>query len=205
MGFDVTVTIGLARWWWTFIVRGAVAIGFGVLALLAPAIGIGLLVGLFAAWALVDGASGVLTGIRTRGRDRSWWLEALEGVVGIAAGIAALLLPGFAAQALLLVIAAWAVVSGTIEIALAVRLRRVIEGEAWMALAGAASILFGVVLVLFPAAGVLSVAWLIAAGAIAFGAFLVLLGLRLRRIDALARRDAAADLPASGVAARDRG
>lgn len=182
-------TIGLARWWWTFILRGAVAILFGVLAFI-PGIGIPLLVGLFAAWALVDGINGVLTGIRTRGQDRSWWLEILEGVVGVVAGIIALLFPAYAAEILLLLIAAWAIVTGALEIVLAFRLRRVITGEVWMALAGVASILFGVVAVLFPAAGALSVVWLIGSFAIGFGGFLIMLGWRLRGVDQLARRDA---------------
>lgn len=183
-------TIGLARWWWTFILRGAVAILFGVLAFVAPVIGIGLLVGLFAAWALVDGVNGLLTGIRTRGQDRSWWLEILEGVVGVVAGIIALLFPAYAAEILVLLIAAWAIVTGVLEIVLAFRLRRVISGEVWMALAGVASILFGVVTFLYPAAGALSIVWLIGSFAIAFGGFLVMLGWRLRGVDQMARRDA---------------
>jgi uncharacterized membrane protein HdeD (DUF308 family) len=192
MRFDMAATIGLARWWWTFILRGTVAIVFGALAFASPAFGIGLFVGLFAVWAIVDGVSGVLAGIRTRNQDRSWWLEILEGGAGIAAGVVAIIFPRFAAEVLVYLIAAWAVVTGVLQIVMAVRLRRVIEGEAWMALAGVASILFGVVLALFPGGGALSLAWLIGAGAIAFGAFLILLGWRLRRVDRLARRDAAA-------------
>ncbi|HET9416645.1 MAG TPA: DUF308 domain-containing protein, partial [Candidatus Limnocylindria bacterium] len=190
-GFGMQATIGLARWWWTFILRGAVAILFGVLSFLAPGVGIGLLVGLFAAWALIDGINGLLTGIRTRNQDRSWWLEILEGVVGLVAGVIALLLPAFAAEILILLIGAWAIVTGIVEIVLAYRLRRVISGEAWMALAGVASILFGVVIFLFPAAGALSIVWLLGSFAIAFGVFLVMLGWRLRGVDRMARRDAA--------------
>lgn len=193
MAFDLTGTIGLARWWWTFIVRGVVAILFGIVAFAIPPAAIGILVGLFAAWAIIDGVNGLLTGIRTRGQDRSWWLEVLEGVVGVTAGIIALLLPGFAADVLLLLIATWAILTGVLEIVMAIRLRRVIEGEAWMALAGVASILFGVVLVLFPAAGALSLVWLIGSFALVFGVFLVILGWRLRRIDELAKVDAAHD------------
>ena len=192
-GFDVQATIGLARWWWTFILRGVVAIGFGVLAFVAPGFGIGVLVGLFAAWALIDGVNNLLTGIRTRGQDRSWWIEILEGVVGVAAGVIALLLPGLAAEILILLIEAWAIVTGILEIVLAVRLRKVIAGEAWMALAGVASILFGVVIFLFPAAGALSIVWLIGSFAIAFGVFLVMLGWRLRGVDRMARQDAEHD------------
>ena len=193
----MATTLGLAKWWWTFIVRGIVAILFGVLAFISPAFGVGLLVGLFAAWAIIDGVNSLLTGIRTRGTDRSWWLEILEGVVGVAAGVIALVLPGFAAEVLLLLISAWAILTGILEIVMAVRLRRVIEGEVWLALAGIASIVFGVVLFLFPAAGALSIVWLLAGFAIAYGAFLVMLGWRLRGIDKLARRDAAHDYGAS--------
>ena len=183
--------IGLSRWWWIFILRGVVAIGFAILAFFAPGWGIVVLLALFAAWAIVDGASSLLTGIRTRGQDRSWWLEVIEGLVGIAAGILAIVLVQYAVTALVLIIAAWSVVTGIIEIVLAVRLRRVIEGEVWMALAGVASILFGVLLVAFPAAGALSLVWLIAAFALVFGVFQIALGWRLRGIHDLARRHAA--------------
>lgn len=174
--------IGLSRWWWIFILRGLLAIGFAVLAFLAPGWGIRVLMLLFAAWAIIDGAGSLWTGIRTRKQDRSWWLEVLEGVVGIAAGILAIVLLEYAVTALILIIAAWSVVTGIVEIVLAIRLRRVIDGEIWMALAGVASILFGVLLVVFPAAGALSLVWLIAAFALAFGVFQIGLGWRLRGI-----------------------
>jgi uncharacterized membrane protein HdeD (DUF308 family) len=185
--------IGLARWWWVFILRGLLAIGFAVFAFFAPAWGIRVLMLLFAAWAIVDGAGSLWTGIRTRKQDRSWWLEVVEGVVGIAAGVLAVVLLEYAVTALILIIAAWSVVTGIVEIVLAVRLRRVIEGEVWMGLAGVASILFGVLLVVFPAAGALSLVWLIAAFALAFGVFQIGLGWRLRGIDEHARRNAATE------------
>ena len=174
--------IGLSRWWWVFILRGVAAIGFGILAFLAPQWGIRVLMALFAAWAIIDGAGSLLTGIRTRSQDRSWWLEVLEGLVGIAAGVLAIVLLEYAVTALVLIIAAWSVITGIVEIVLAIRLRTVIEGEVWMALAGVASILFGVLLVIFPAAGALSLVWLIAAFAFVFGIFQIALGWRLRGI-----------------------
>jgi uncharacterized membrane protein HdeD (DUF308 family) len=177
---DERPAIGLSRWWWTFVLRGAVAIGFGVLAFLSPGWGLAILVVLFGIWALIDGIGSLIGAIRTRGQDRSWWLELLEGLAGVAAGVVALAFPEFAAQVLILLIAAWAVVTGAIEIVLAIRLRRVIRGEVWMALAGVASILFGLLLLVFPAAGALSLVWLIAAFAIVFGAFEIALGWRLR-------------------------
>lgn len=193
MAFDVSGTIGLARWWWTFIVRGVLALAFGVLAFGAPALGIVVLVGLFAAWALVDGVTGLVAGIRTRGIDRSWWLEVAEGLASILAGVVALVFPEYAATALVLIIAAWAIVTGVFEVWIAIRLRRVIEGEVWLGLAGLVSVLFGVILLVFPRAGALSLVWLIGSGAIVFGVFLVLLGWRLRGIHEMAKVDAAHD------------
>ncbi|MGH2382366.1 MAG: HdeD family acid-resistance protein [Candidatus Limnocylindria bacterium] len=186
MALDVTGTVELARWWWTFIVRGLLAIGFGILAFFAPALGIAVLVGLFAAWALIDGATSIVAGIRTRGRDRSWWLEILEGIAGVAAGLLALIFPLFAAEVLVLIIAAWAIITGIFEIVAAIRLREQIRGEVWLGLAGVVSILFGIVLVLFPGAGALSLVWLIGGSALVFGAFLLILGWRLRGIHELA-------------------
>lgn len=197
MTFDMAGSIGLAKWWWTLVVRGVIAIVFGLLSFVAPAFGIGLLVALFAAWALVDGVGSLLTAMRTRGQDRSWWIELLEGVVSVAAGVVALLLPGFAAEVLVLLIAAWSIITGVIEIGLAIRLRRVLEGEVWLALAGVASVLFGALILLFPAAGALSIVWLLGSFAIAFGAFLILLAWRLRGVDRMARIDAEHDYGAA--------
>lgn len=193
MTFDVGATVALARWWWTFVLRGALAILFGVVAFLAPGLGLGILVGLFAAYAIIDGVGSLIAGVSGRRTDRSWWIEILEGIAGIAAGAIAIAFPGFAAEALLIIIAAWAIVTGAFEIIAAIRLREEIRGEGWLALAGVASILFGVVLFLFPAAGALSVVWLIGSFSFVFGAFLVLLGLRLRGVHEAARRDAATD------------
>ena len=193
MAFSVSRTVGLARWWWTFILRGILAIAFGILAFLAPGLGIGVLVGLFAAWALIDGATNVWEAIQRREKERHWWLSLLEGIVSIAAGALALLFPVWAAATLVYLIAAWAIVTGIFEIVAAIRLREQIKGELWMGLAGIASILYGVVLFLFPAAGALAIVWLIGGFAIAFGAFLIILGWRLRGIDEMAKVDAAHD------------
>ena len=193
MAFVVSGTVELARWWWAFILRGILAVAFGFLAFFAPALGIAVLVGLFAAWALIDGATNLVAGLRSRGRDRSWWLSILEGIVGIVAGVIALLFPVYAAEALVLIIGAWAIVTGIFEIVAAIRLREQITGELWLGLAGLASVLYGLVLLLFPGVGALSLAWLIGGFAIAFGGFLIALGLRLRRIDEIAKTDAAHD------------
>jgi uncharacterized membrane protein HdeD (DUF308 family) len=111
----------------------------------------------------------------------------------VLAGLIALVLPDFAAQILVLLIAAWAIVTGAFQIWSAIRLRAEISGEFWLGLAGVASILFGVILLVFPAAGALGLVWLIGSAAIAIGVFLIILGWRLRGIHELGKLDAAHD------------
>ena len=121
VGFATTAE--LSRWWWTFILRGVLAILFGVIAFISPPVTIAALVLLFGAWALVDGVFDIVAAIQHRTMDRSWWLTILEGVVGILAGVLALAFPEIAAGALLLLISVWSIVTGVIEIVLAIRLR----------------------------------------------------------------------------------
>ena len=193
MTFSVSETVALSRWWWTFILRGLLAIAFGILAFVAPVWGLAILVALFGAWALIDGVTNVWTGIRTRSVDRNWWLEILEGLVSIVAGIIVFILPGFAAEVLVILIAVWAIVTGVFQVWAAIRLREKIRGEFWLGLAGVASILFGVILLVFPAGGALALVWLIGSGAIAIGVFLTILGWRLRGVHEMGKLDAAHD------------
>lgn len=189
----MAVTVAMARWWWAYILRGIVAIVFGVLAFVLPGLAVLTLVTLFGLWAIVEGGTSFLTGLRTREANRNWWLEVLEGVVSIVAGVLALLFPLFAADILRILIAVWAVLIGIFQVYLAIRMRDEIRGEFWLGLAGAAAVVFGISMFLFPVASVVSLVWLIGSFAIAFGVLLVLLGWRLRRINELAKRDAATD------------
>lgn len=194
MVMRVSETVEIARWWWAFILRGVLAIAFGIVVFLfPPPLTITALVLFAGAWMLVDGVFDIIAAFQTRERERSWWLALLEGVAGIAAGLIALIFPALAAEVFLLLISAWAIVTGVIEIVIAIRMREQISGEFWLALAGVASIAFGLLLFLFPVTGALTILWLIGGYAIAFGIVLILLGWRLRGINELAKRDAAHD------------
>jgi uncharacterized membrane protein HdeD (DUF308 family) len=171
----------LSRNWWLVALRGLAAIVFGVLAFVWPAITLWALVLLFGAYMLVDGIFAIVAAVRAAGREARWWLLLIEGVLGVLAGLVAAFWPTLTALALLYFIAAWAIVSGILEIAGAIRLRREIEGEWALGLSGALSLLFGVLLVVIPApAGLLSLVWLIGAYALAFGVLLLVLAFRLR-------------------------
>lgn len=170
-----------ARHWWLLLLRGLLAIAFGAMALAWPGPTATALVLLLGAYLLVDGLFGLVGCVRhwRQLQDRRLWL--LEALLSLAAGVVALLMPGLTALALLMVIAAWAVVVGGLRIALAIRLRKLVEGEAWMALGGLLSIAFGIMLVVLPEAGVVSLVWLIGIWALLLGAAFVALALRLHR------------------------
>jgi uncharacterized membrane protein HdeD (DUF308 family) len=104
-------------------------------------------------------------------------------------GILAFVEPGVVVLALLLYMAIWAIATGVIEIATAIRLRREIEGESLLILSGLLSVLFGVVLVAWPGASALALLWLIATFAVVFGVVLVILAFKAR---GFARKVAAA-------------
>lgn len=177
----------LAQLWWAFILRGVLGIVFGVAVILFPGIGLVVVVALFAAWALIGGVSSLVGAWRSRGQ-KDWWVGVLEGLAGIVAGIVAILLPAAAALALLFVVAAWAIVTGVLQIWMAIRLREQISGELWMGLSGVIAILFGLLLIISPGTGILSVLVLVGIFSILMGIAMVLLGWRLRGIYSQARR-----------------
>ena len=170
----------LARNWWAIAVRGAVAILFGLAALLVPETALVALVLLFAAYLLVDGVFAIIAGLRAAERHERWVALLAEGVIGIAA---ALLVAGYPELSLILfvyVAALWAIVSGVVLLIAAVRLYRH-EGEWVMVAAGVLSVVWGVLVLIWPAAGVVVWAWWIGVYALIFGAMMLTLAFRLRR------------------------
>jgi uncharacterized membrane protein HdeD (DUF308 family) len=170
----------LARNWWVLVVRGVFALIFGIVAFLLPGATVFALVILFAAYMGVDGIMAIVLAIRRAQQRREWWPLVLEGIAGIGIAIITVIWPGVTALALLYLIAAWALVTGVMEIVAAIRLRKVIRGEFFLGLAGVASIAFGIIAILFPGEGALALVWLIGSYAILFGVLLIALGIRLR-------------------------
>jgi len=171
----------LERNWWLLLLRGIAAILFGIAAFAWPGLTLSVLVILFGAWVLVDGAFAIADSIRYRDRLDRWWAFLLDGVLGVIVGLIALFMPGITAIALLMFVAAWAVVGGVLRIVAAIQLRKQIQGEWLLILGGVLSILFGVLLVTLPTAGLLSLIWLIAIWSIAIGVLFVVLSFGLRK------------------------
>ena len=170
----------LARNWWLVLLRGICAIIFGVLTLMWPGLSLLTLVLLYGVFALFDGGLAIGAAIMGGTASRRWWL-ALVGVLGIGAGAITLMWPGITGIVLLYFIAGWAIAAGVFEIVGAIRLRKEIEGEWWLIATGVLSVLFGVLILMFPGVGALGIAFAIGWFAIVYGALLVGLSLRLRK------------------------
>ncbi len=172
----------LAQDWWVFLIRGIAAVIFGIAAFIWPGLTLAVLIMLFAVYVLVDGIFGLVYAIRNRARLNHLWVWVVEAILGIAVGLLTFFMPGVTALVLLMFIAAWAIVGGILRIAAAVELRKQITGE-WLLIAGGAlSVLFGILLIVMPGAGIISVVWLIGLYSVLFGVLLVGLAMRLKGV-----------------------
>jgi uncharacterized membrane protein HdeD (DUF308 family) len=171
----------LSRFWWMALLRGALWIVFGVVLYLQPAISIATLTLLFGLFVLADGIGNTVTAIGGRRQHDDWWVLLLTGLLGIGVGLLSLYNPMLTALALLFYIAIWAIATGMLQVVAAIRLRKEIQGEFWLILGGVASVTFGVLAMLNPVAGKLTVLWLIAGFAIVYGSVVILLALKARR------------------------
>ena len=171
----------LSKHWWLLLLRGIAAIAFGVLAFIWPGLTLLTLVILYGVFAIIDGVLALAAVFGRTGPDvPKWWLV-LTGILGIGAGLIALFWPGITALVLIIFIGAWAIVRGIMEIIAAIQLRKEIEGEWLLILAGVLSVLFGLGVLLYPGAGAVALAWLIGIYAIAIGVVMIMLAIRLRK------------------------
>lgn len=164
--------------WKTLAWRGGITLAFGMLVALLPGITLMALIIIFAAYALIGGTVCIVSAVRNRTGSSDWWMLLLLGMVGIAAGILAIMGPALTAVMLVLVIGATAFGTGIFDIAMGIRLRRAIQGEGFLIFTGLVSVAFGIAIFLYPGEGALALIWLIAAYGIIEG--ILLLGLAWR-------------------------
>ena len=175
----------LTRSWWLILLRGIASILFGIAAFVWPGLTVLALTLLYGAFAMADGIlslGAALTGSGERSIP-TWWLVVI-GLLGIAAGTVAFLWPGLTAFALVIMIGAWAVAIGVMQIIGAIWLRHEIEDEWLLIAAGSLSVLFGAAVLLKPGAGALALAWAIGTFAILSGILLVAFALRIKGVQA---------------------
>jgi uncharacterized membrane protein HdeD (DUF308 family) len=173
--------------WWVLALRGIAAIVFGLLTFLIPEVTLMFLLILFAGYCFLDGILTMVAALTRQRRSDArprWWVLYLQGMASIGTGAIAIFWPAVTSIVLLYMIAAWAIVTGILSIITAVRLRKEMEEEWLMILAGALSVAFGLILAFSPVTGALVVVWWIGMYAIAFGAMMLFLAFRLRKREA---------------------
>jgi len=176
------VNMMFLRHWWAMALRGALAVLFGLVALLWPRLTLDILVIGFGAFVLVGGIFAVIAALGDRGVHDRWGVLLAEGLVGIGIGLVTFFWPTITALALLFLIVVWAIATGILEIAVATWMHRAMGNEWLLLLGGIASVLFGILLAVLPAAGLLALTWLIGIYAIVFGAILLLLAFQWRKL-----------------------
>jgi uncharacterized membrane protein HdeD (DUF308 family) len=172
----------MSRNWWIFLIRGLIAILFGIAAIVWPELTLGTLILLFGFYAIFDGIVAIWDGITNRDDRDHRWASVLIGVAGILAGLLVIFLPGLSAIALMFLIAAWMIVIGVLEIASAIRLRQVIANEWFLIASGLLSVLLGLVFMIFPGSGAVALVTVIGIYAILFGILLIVFSFRVRSL-----------------------
>ena len=165
--------------WWLLVLQGILAVVFGVTAWVWPDLTVYTLVILFGAYSFVGGVMSLFAAGNVRREGSSPWPFVFQGLLGIATGVVVAVWPDISATALLYVIAAFAIVTGVTEVVSAIELRKVIDNEWFLAIAGIASIAFGVITAIYPGDGAVALVWTIGIYAVFFGTLLIALGFRL--------------------------
>ena len=179
----VVTTGEVARtYWWLVLLRGIFALLFGIVAFVWPVWTAVLLVYLFGAYILIDGIMGVVLAFQERNVYTRWWLILLGGIIGIILGIIVFLSPLFTAIALIYLIAAWAIITGVIEVIAAFFVLTVAGREWALLLSGAISIILGIVMFRIPVASLLAFVWLIGVFAFIYGIVLLVRAFQFRAL-----------------------
>ncbi len=169
----------LVRNWWAFVARGFLAVLFGLIALFLPGATMLSLVFVFAVYAIADGIFAIISAVRAAKAEERWGVLAFEGVVDLLAGIAAATWPAITVYVFVVLIAAWALVTGILVLTAAFEMERE-HGRGWLIVAALASIVYGIVLVAAPMTGALVLTWWIGAYALVFGIAMLVFAFRLR-------------------------
>jgi len=170
----------LKKSWWLLVLRGVVALLLGILCFAWPGASLASLVLLFGFYALINGVFTLAVAIRAPKGMPGLGTLILLGLLGIAAGILTFMYPGITALSLLYVIAFWAIATGIFEILVAIKLRQQMSHEGMLILSGILSVAFGVLAIMRPGAGALSIVWLIGTYAVLWGILLLTVAFRVK-------------------------
>ena len=177
----------VARIWWTIVLRGVLAILFGVVALFYTGQTLLALVYVFGTYAVLNGIFAIASAVRAGEAHQRWGWLAFAGIVGVVAGIVSFFWPGITALAVVFIVASWAIIGGVAEIAFALSWPDTLAHPWFAALSGIVSVVYGVILAVWPRSGAVALTWLLGIYAIAYGAMLLYYANRLRALREVVR------------------
>jgi uncharacterized membrane protein HdeD (DUF308 family) len=170
--------------WWLILLRGILLLILGGYALFHPGMTVMALTKVLGIFVLVDGVVAILAGILGWTDSRGWTI--LRGILGIVIGIFVLghanVIAGIAAIVIVFVLAAQTIASGILEIIVAIRQRKEVEGEGWLILSGVLSIVFGLILAAAPLTTAAILIGILGVFAICFGIMLIVLAFRAKNV-----------------------
>lgn len=169
------------RSWWSLIIRGIVAVIFGLVALTGPVKTLDFLITLFGIFVLVVGLVAAIGAIMHRKESENWWLVLIPGVAGVVIGIISIAMPEITRTVVIYLIAIWALVSGLGQIYSATKIRKDVEGEWIPILIGVISVVLGIILFAMPREAATTVMWLVGLFVLVLGVLWLIMGLRVRK------------------------
>ncbi|WP_127127732.1 HdeD family acid-resistance protein [Pseudoflavitalea rhizosphaerae] len=170
-----------SEYWWLFLLRGIFGVVLGLMALFMPGVTFTTLIIFLGAYLLIDGIFSIVAAINARKTLDAWVWYLVSGIFGVLVGIITFYNPFATALALLYLISFWVIVAGIIEIVIAIRLRKEIKGEGWYILGGLLTVIFGILILVNPIAGALTLTMIFGIYALIFGIMLIYLGIKLKQ------------------------
>ena len=174
----------LRSYWWLFLIRGLFGIALGVFALIFPGATLAVAVLLIGAYLVVDGVVAIWKSFSVMRSDAHWWVLLVEGILGVVVGLAIFAWPGLSALTLAYLVGYWAIITGVLAIVTAFRVRAHVPGEWLYVLLGVVSVVFGFVVLLAPATGLVYIVLMIAIYGFVIGATMIALAFRARSLPA---------------------
>ncbi|MDA2918325.1 HdeD family acid-resistance protein [Desulfobacterota bacterium AH_259_B03_O07] len=170
----------LAEFWWAFVLRGILAVIFGIAAIMWPGKTLQLLLFIIGIYFFADGIVIMFTAFNNKD---DWWMLFIEGIISMLFGIVIFFLPGITALILLYLVAMWALFTGLFELITVFRLPKGHSAFRFLVVMGILSVLLAILLIVFPGEGAVAAIWLIGIYAILFGISTVIFGLKLRSFE----------------------
>jgi len=164
----------------SLLLRGLLAIAIGIVSVAWPDVTVDAFVILFAVYAFVAAAVDTMRAFAS-GRAGPVFGYLLLALLSLVAGVVALAWPGITALVLVVWIAAWALVTGIVEVALAFRQGETTGERAMWAISGLISVALGIVLFIRPDIGAVSLATVFGLFSIVYGTSAVILSVQARK------------------------